>query len=228
LRKLAGVMALAAFVMAAASSSAFAQQAPAAPAATPSHDAQTHTPAEAKPGHATPSHTEPGHETAEAHDESPWSLIARLFNFLVLAGGLFYLLRKPLARHLTGRSRQIRGDLVTARETVDRASTQIAEIDRKLKELPAELAALRARGEEEIVGVRSRIEELARTERERLLEQTRREIELQVRLAKRDLAEHAASLAVELARGRLESAVTPRDHERLVDRYIAQVRSAGE
>ena len=40
---------------------------------------------------------------------------------------------------------------------------------------------------------------LAAAERDRLLEQTRREIELQVRLAKRELVEHAADLSVQLA-----------------------------
>src|SRR6266511_2477347 len=53
-------------------------------------------------------------------------------------------------------------------------------------------------------------------ERERMLEQTRREIDLQVRLAKRELVEHAANLSVQLARDRIEKTITPDDHERLV------------
>ncbi|MFN2428261.1 MAG: hypothetical protein ABR587_17635, partial [Candidatus Binatia bacterium] len=62
------------------------------------------------------------------------------------------------------------------------------------------------------------------TERERLLEQTRREIDLQLRLAKRELVEHAANLSVQLATERIRNDITPADQDRLVDRYLDQVK----
>jgi F-type H+-transporting ATPase subunit b len=195
----------------------------------PSHGAQPRPKdAHAPPPGAPPEHGTAQHGDAGSHAASPWPRFSQLVNFLILVGGLYYLLRKPLGQHLSSRGRQIRADLVDAKEIADRAGAQLAEIDRRLKELPAELAALRARGEEEIANERSRIEDLARAERQRLLEQTRREIELQLRLAKRTLADHAATLAVELAKGRLTTVMTPRDQERLVDRYIAQVKDAHE
>jgi F0F1-type ATP synthase membrane subunit b/b' len=62
-------------------------------------------------------------------------------------------------------------------------------------------------------------------EREKLLESTRREIELQSRVARRDLVEHAADLAMDLARTKIAAEITPDDQGRLVDRYAAEVRS---
>jgi F-type H+-transporting ATPase subunit b len=172
---------------------------------------------------ATASTGAPEHGEAESHAQSPWALVASWVNFLLLAGGLFYVLRHPLRRYLAGRRETIRAELVTARETATKAAEQLAELDRRLKELPGEIAALKARGEEEIAAEQARIQQLAEAERTRLLEQTRREIDVQVRLAKRELAEHAAALAVSLAKDRIEHTVTPTDQERLIDRYIARV-----
>jgi F0F1-type ATP synthase membrane subunit b/b' len=62
-------------------------------------------------------------------------------------------------------------------------------------------------------------------EREKLLENTRREIELLARVARRDLVEHAADLAMTLAQARIAHEMTPDDQARLVDRYTAEVRS---
>jgi F-type H+-transporting ATPase subunit b len=165
----------------------------------------------------------PEHGAAESPAQSPWALIASWVNFLLLAGGLFYVLRNPVRRYLAGRRETIRAELVTARETATKAAEQLADLDRRLKELPGEIAALKARGEEEIAAEQARIHQLAEAERTRLLEQARREIDVQVRLAKRDLAEHAAALAVSLAKERIEYTVTPTDQERLVDRYVARV-----
>ncbi len=152
-------------------------------------------------------------------------MIARLTNFLLLAGGLWYVLRKPLGDYLASRSQQIRGDLETATATTATATQQLADIEQRLKALPAELEQLKKRGHEEVVAEEARIRQLADTERQRLLEQTRREIDLQVRLAKRDLTEHAATLAVEHATRRVQATITPEDQARLVDRYVSQVRN---
>ena len=45
----------------------------------------------------------------------------------------------------------------------------------------------------------ARIAQAAAAERERLLEHTRREIEMRLRVARRELIEHAAQLAVDIA-----------------------------
>jgi F0F1-type ATP synthase membrane subunit b/b' len=90
--------------------------------------------------------------------------------------------------------------------------------------LPGELELLRKRGQEEIAAEELRIEEAAAAERERLLEQTRREIDVQLRIAHRELVEHASNLAVGLAGDRIRQKITPEDQGRLVDRYLQQVK----
>lgn len=181
----------------------------------------------APPAHgAQAEHAPSAEHREEHHEESPLAFAARIGNFLILAGGLYYFLRKPLGQHLIDRRQQITSDLVTAKETSATAATQIADIDRKLQALPGELAALKARGAEEIANEEARIRQSADAERQRLIEQTRREIDLQVRLAKRELTEQAAALAVELASTQIKQTITPDDQQRLIDRYVAQVRQA--
>ncbi len=150
-------------------------------------------------------------------------MLARLVNFGILAGALVYLLRSPMATYLSSRSDEIRGDLVTAAETRRAAAAQIADIDRRMQALPAELDALREQGAREIAAEDARIRAAAAAERERLLEQARREIDLQVRVAERELVSHAATLAVGVATERIKRGMTDADQQRLVDRYVEQL-----
>ncbi len=164
---------------------------------------------------------------AEGHEAGHplLDMVARLVNFGILAGSLWYLLKSPIRGYLDDRGKQIRSDLVNAAEMKQQAATQIEEIDRKMKALPAELEALRAQGAQEIAAEEERIRAAAAAERDRLLEQARREIDLQVRVAERELVAHAAELAVGVASDRIKKTITDEDQQRLVDRYVGQLRS---
>jgi F0F1-type ATP synthase membrane subunit b/b' len=165
-------------------------------------------------------------QTEAGHAEGVLPVIARIFNFGVLAGVLVYFLRTPIATYLGSRSTQIRQDLVTAAEMRAAATAQLAQIQDKLKSLPAELEALRARGAEDVVAERDRIARAAAVERDRLLDHTRREIAMQLRIARRELVEYAAQLAVDVATTRIVQTITPDDQLRLVDRYAVQLKEA--
>lgn len=192
--------------------------------------AQQHEPAAPPAAHGAQPEPAAHGETAqggdEAHEEGILPTIARLANFAILVGLLAYFLKSPFASYLSSRSAQIRQDLVTAADLRATATAQLAEIDRKLKALPAELDVLRAQGADDVKAERVRIAHAAAAERERLLDQTRREIDMRLRIARRALIEHAAQLAVGVARTRIERMITPDDQLRLVDRYSAQLKEA--
>jgi F-type H+-transporting ATPase subunit b len=191
-------------------------------------DAQTHEPAQppAAGGQAHAEGTAAEHGEESAHDEGILPTIARLFNFAILAGLLVYFLKSPVAAYLAARHKQIRQDLVTAAELRRAASAQLAAIDQKLKSLPAELEALSAQGAGDVQAERARIAQAAAAERDRLIDQTRREIAMRLRVAKRELVELAANLAVGVARERITKTITPDDQLRLVDRYTSQLKEA--
>jgi F0F1-type ATP synthase membrane subunit b/b' len=197
---------------------------PAAPAAGSGDAAHGQPPAHGPPAAGAHGAEAAGHDTEAAHDEGIWPPIARLFNFAVLLGGLIYLLRSPLAEHLTSRRQQIRGGLDAARETTATATAQLAEIDRRLQNLPAELDALRVKGVEEIAAEERRIQAKAEAERKRLVDEMQRDVDVRVRVARKALAEHAADLAVGLAADRVRQTITDADQARLIDRYTAEVK----
>jgi len=168
------------------------------------------------------------HAAEAGHDESIGGMIRAMgwpvANFIIFIGVLYYFFNKPFTEYLAGRSATIRKDLVEAAELKANATAQLAAIEQKLQALPGELNTLRTRGAEEITAEEQRIAAAAAADRERLLEQTRREIELQVRLAKKEILDHAADLSVQLATARIKKEVTPADQDRLVDRYLSQVK----
>jgi F-type H+-transporting ATPase subunit b len=165
-------------------------------------------------------------ETEGPHGQTLLQTIAKVVNFAILGGVLVYFLKTPISSYLVTRSTQIRQDLVTAAELRSTAAAQLADIDRQLQALPAELEKLRVQGEQDVKAEQARIANAAANERERLIAQTHREIEARLRVAKRQLTEHAAELAIKIAEERIKRAITPDDQLRLVDRYAAQLREA--
>ncbi len=175
--------------------------------------------------HADAQAARPGGEGEAEHAESPWAVVARLFNFALLAGSLVYLLRSPLMGYLERRGVQVRSELTKAADLRAEAGAQLARIDAKMKALPDEIESLKRRGAEEIAAEETRIRALAESERQRLLDHARRQIENELRVAARDLKRRAGELAVEVATERVKRTITERDQARLVDRYLTQVRS---
>lgn len=180
--------------------------------------AEQHQPAAAGHGEAA------GEHGAAAEHGVFAGLLWPVANFLVLVVLLNKFLRAPITEYLAARSAQIRKDLVEAAALNKSATAQLADVEQKMQALPRELDALRTRGAEEIVAEEERIASAAAADRARLLTQTKREIEVRLQAAERELSDHAAALALQLAEQKLATDMTAADHTRLVDRYVAQVK----
>lgn len=166
-----------------------------------------------------------GAAAEETSGSSEWTMLARkIVNFAILVGVLVYILRSPVVGYLKNRGVAIRKDLADAAAVRSAAEAQLASVRSKLGELPAELAQLRRRGEEEVAGEQRRMKDAADQERQHLLERARRDIDIQLRVARRMLLEHSAALAVSLTRDRVLREITPEDQARLIDRYATEVR----
>jgi len=200
-----------------------APPAAAAAPATPQHETPASAPKHDTPAGAPKHEAAASHEEEAAHDPGWMPTVWKTANFLILVGALTYFLRTPLMGYLNGRIGKVREDLVTAKQTRETAARQLAEIDAKLAALPAELDALKARGAEDLVAERARIEQDAQAERQRVLDHTRREIDMRLRVAKRELLEVGANLAVNVASDRIRTSITTDDQTRLVDRYASQI-----
>ena len=175
----------------------------------------------------------PQTQASESHEngaegepgKNSWSpTIAKAFNFAALVAILAYFLKAPFVTYLHTRRETIRKDLVDAAALRSLAEQQLAEVRTRLAALPAELDALRHRGQAEMVGERARLADATAREKQRVLDHTRRDIDLQLRVARRQLLEHSADLAMTLARTRIEREITSDDQTRLIDQYAATVQ----
>jgi squalene-hopene/tetraprenyl-beta-curcumene cyclase len=147
-----------------------------------------------------------------------------VFNYIPFAD--HHALLDPSTADLTGRCLEMLAAL-----GYDRSHPAVAPALAFLKheqepDVPAELELLRGQGAADVKAEQARIAQAAAHERERLLEQTRREIEMRLRIARRELTEHAAQLAVQVAEQRIRRTITPDDQIRLVDRYTSQLKEA--
>ena len=86
---------------------------------------------------------EPDKKEAEASGEGNLK-IWEWANFLLLAGGLGYIIRKYAGPYYAARADGIRKDLVDSERTAKDAEVRAAEVDRRLASLDVEIAGLRA------------------------------------------------------------------------------------
>lgn len=148
-------------------------------------------------------------------------------NFLLLVGALFVLTRKPLRAWFEARRDQIRADIDAAAELKRQAEERYSTWQRKLSEVDAELARIRASAEERAAAERERLLADARASAERIRHDAAQAVDQELRRAKERLREEAAELAIELAAGVLKEQVNERDREQLLDEFIGRIERPG-
>lgn len=155
-----------------------------------------------------------------AHPSAAMDFLGKVVNFLLLFGGLFIVLRKPVGALLAKRTDDVGAGLRRA-ETDRTAAEARAEGSRaKLAGLEAEVAALKSAAGEEGRRETERIAAAARAEAERLKKLTRQELDEQVRVGVRELKAYAAARATELARERILERLTPERQAGLIEQSI--------
>jgi ATP synthase F0 subunit b len=155
-------------------------------------------------------------------------VIGKIINFVILFGGLFYFLRKPIMRILARRTETIAKTLDEAQAARHEAEARLAEARAKVEALEAELLRLRTEAEEEGRREKERIREMAGQEAERLRALARLEIEAHLKSGVRDLKAYTAELAASLAEARLKARLTAADQSGLIDKSIAKLKTLHE
>jgi F-type H+-transporting ATPase subunit b len=169
--------------------------------------------------------SEGGHEAEHYTFMADW--LPRLVNFGILAGALFYFLRKPVRDIFKNRTAEIAKAMEESRDARERALAALAEMERKAREMDAETRAMIAdaqvRGEKDKQAL---VEEGRKLVRD-IQEQVKIGVDIEVQKAKADLAIEASRLAVDLAEGKIKDTITGQDHARIVKDYIASVGGRG-
>lgn len=148
----------------------------------------------------------------------------RVFNFVVLAGIIGWAIGKANVKGaLADRRSQIEKSLKEAQDAKAAAESKLREYGAKLDQAAKEIDEMYAAIVREAELEKNTIIAEARQAAEKIAAQAVVSAEQAVLKARADLRAEAGRLAVELAQGRLISAVTKADHDRIVGEYLEKV-----
>ncbi len=164
----------------------------------------------------------------EGHAAVSSDLPAKAVNFLILFGGLGYLLYKPVRTLLEKRSAEVRRSLDEAAASRSEAEGKREAARGRLDGVAAEIERMKADAASRGRLEKDRIARAAEEEGARLREFTAREIELQTRAAVRELKAYVAETATSIAREKIRGALDPGDQAGLVDRSIERLSRLNE
>jgi len=160
-----------------------------------------------------------GDESGDSH-----LLIWKWANFLLLAGGLGYLMAKILPPLFVSRSQAITKDMAESQRISKDAEARAADVERRLAGIEAEIAALRAESQKEATAETERLTSYAAAEIAKIQAQAEREIADAGKAARTGLKRYAAGLAIDLAGRKIRSRMTPATEDRLVRGFVRDLK----
>jgi|SRR5579884_1779476 len=178
--------------------------------------------AQAEPGSTTETAKRGGGEVKEPGDEDKW-VLWKWVNFAILAGGLVYLLRKPMVAFLEGRTASIRRDIDEAGRLRAEAEERSKEIERRLSAMAEEIEKIRTEVRAEFAHEGERIRKETERHVARVQHQAEQEIASIARAATNDLRAHAARLALELAERRISERMDGPTQDRLIRSFVSSL-----
>ncbi|MEZ4598574.1 MAG: hypothetical protein R2940_02155 [Syntrophotaleaceae bacterium] len=149
--------------------------------------------------------------------------IARFVNFALLAGLLWFFLRKPIKNALGERREKLAAALEEARRAREEAEARAALLAAQLEAGSREIEQLRRQLADETAKERALLTQQAEQAAESILREARNQADQQLERARRELQAEAAALAIELAEKQLATGLTAADQKRLVDESLKQV-----
>jgi len=164
----------------------------------------------------------------ESHPSQIKDFLGKAVNFLVLFGGLAYLLRKPLGSFLQERSDSLAKNLQGAKASREEAAKRLYEIESRMEKLDDEVEQLRQEAESEGQALHQRTIEEAKKNAERLKRFAHSEIEMLTKEAIHEIKQHTAAVAADLARQRILDRVTEEYQSSLIDKSIERLEKLHE
>jgi F0F1-type ATP synthase membrane subunit b/b' len=156
--------------------------------------------------------------TPRKHEE-----LYKIINFVILVGGLAYLLRKPLVEFLAQRSASIRKSLDEGRKALEVSQAQLKVVEERLARLQEEIAAFRASAACEMEEERKHLQEMAAAEAEKMLQAARTEMDTATRAGMLGLRLYAAEQAVKLAEQMIRERLDKEGRQRLLNQFLAKL-----
>ncbi len=152
--------------------------------------------------------------------------IFMVINFVILAWGLGWVVKKMMPQGFAQRTAEIQKGIEDARKASAEASARLTEIEDRLSHLGEEIAALKVTAESDFSVEEQRIKAAAEEDAHNIVVAAEQEIAAASRVAQRDLKSFAAGLAVDLAEKKIH--VDDATDKALVSGFAAQLGKDGK
>ena len=164
-----------------------------------------------------------GHEGAHGPLAPDKGYVFGLINFVVLAAGLVFLLRKPLRDFFAKRAELLKAAVEQSKKNHEIVLKGYQEVKKKLDHVDAESRLLIQNFKENGEAEKIKIIEQAREYSEKLKEDAKKIADSELKRAKEELKLATVGMARDLAEKSLKEAVKSEDETRLVQEFLKQV-----
>lgn len=161
----------------------------------------------------------------ESHVSPLVDLLGKTINFVILFGGLAFLLAKPLRKYLAEISLSVEKTIRETAKARSEAEERLESLKGRLQSLEQEVRQIKLEGEKTGEREKERVLASARRESEKIKSFAAQEIEALSQSAQAELRKHAAEISISLARVNIERRLTPELHSRLIDESIVRLEN---
>ena len=152
--------------------------------------------------------------------ESVFTLWMRIINFVLLAGALYFLLKKPFAKFLTDKTQQVNLSLEDAEQAKKEAEAKYVEMEKKLEQAHKEIDELKQMLIDQGRAEKNKIIANAEKEADKIRRQAELTTEQELKKAKIQLRQEAVEMAAQMASTILTERIGDKDQEALIDNYL--------
>jgi F-type H+-transporting ATPase subunit b len=164
----------------------------------------------------------------EEHSSGLIDFLWRTVNFIILFGGLTYLLYKPIRSFLEKRAQDIQSSLKEAADSRKDAEQKLKGVETRLAGLEKEIEKVIKEAENEGRREKEETLQMAQRETEKIKYFAQQEIDAVIRSRTRELREYSAALATALAEERIKKKMSPELQSFLINRSIERLDKLDE
>jgi F-type H+-transporting ATPase subunit b len=155
--------------------------------------------------------------------DSTAGLIFRWLNFLIVFGGIAYLLAKHGGAFFRGNAKEIAASIVEATAAKAEADRELHEIETKTARLDRDVAEIREEARRNWVAESGRLYASGQSEIEKIGQAARQELAASERAAQQQVREIAASMAVERAGALVSSMMNAEVRARMFQSFLSEL-----
>jgi F-type H+-transporting ATPase subunit b len=155
--------------------------------------------------------------------ESSTGLLFRWLNFLIVIGGIAYLIAKYGGSFFSGNAKAISASIREATAVKVEADRELREVETKIARLDQDVAEMREEARRNWAAESERLNTSAQAEIEKIAHAAREELAASERAAQQQVREMAASLAVERAAALVSSMMNTEVRSRMFQSFLGEL-----